>query len=75
MEDPRGRFAVEMMWIIGLVVCVASLPYLGWITAFYIAQWLELGYEDTRVLCLTLGLAISTVCLIFVLHRFNKGEG
>lgn len=76
MEDEGRGFIVEIIYLIGLIVCIATLPWIGWFAAFYIAKWLELGFEETRTLCLTLGLAVSTVLLIWVLHGFGRnGNG
>ncbi len=74
MEDESKHFIVEIIYLIGLVVCIATLPWIGWFAAFYIAEWLNLNFEQTRFLCLTMGLAISTILLIWVLHGFGNGN-
>jgi len=75
MEDESKRFIVEMMWVLGLVIAVATLPYIGVFASIFVARWLGLGFEETRVLCLTFGLSISTLLLIWILVGIPSKKG
>ena len=75
MEDESKQFIVEIIYLIGLIVCIATLPWIGWFAAFYLAKWLGLGFEYTRILCLSMGLAISAALLAWVIHGFGNGNG